>query len=42
MFYKWEWLSDLQLIPAWECFFVGVIVGMLVTLFVITVTEDRR
>lgn len=26
--YKWEWLSDLAIIPAWECFLLGVIVGL--------------
>ena len=25
--YQWEWLSDLAIIPAWECFLVGVLVG---------------
>ena len=41
MTYQWEWLSDLAIIPAWECFLVGVIVGMIVTLTVIALTEDR-
>ena len=41
MYYEWEWLSDLAIIPAWECFLVGVIVGMIVTLTVIALTEDR-
>ncbi len=41
MYYDWEWLSDLAIIPAWECFFVGVLVGMIVTLTVIALTEDK-
>ena len=40
--YEWEWLSDLAIIPAWECFLVGVLVGMIVTLTVIALTEDRK
>ena len=28
--YEWEWLSDLAIIPAWECFIFGVIVGLCV------------
>ena len=35
MYYQWEWLSDLAIIPAWECFIVGVLVGILITLLVI-------
>lgn len=42
MTYQWEWLSDLAIIPAWECFLVGVLVGMIVTLTVIALTEDRK
>ena len=42
MTYQWEWLSDLAIIPAWECFIAGVIVGMIVTLTVIALTEDRK
>lgn len=42
MTYAQEWLSDLAIIPAWECFLVGVIVGMVFTLVVITVTEDKK
>ena len=42
MTYQWEWLSDLAIIPAWECFLVGFLVGMVVTLTVIAITEDRR
>lgn len=37
MYYKWEWLSDLAVIPAWECFLVGVLVGMLLTLAVLAI-----
>ena len=42
MTYSWEWLSDLAIIPAWECFIVGVLVGMIATLVVITITEDKK
>jgi hypothetical protein len=30
MYYQWEWLSDLAIIPAWECFLAGVLVGGLI------------
>ena len=29
MYYQWEWLSDIAIIPAWECFLAGVVVGAL-------------
>ena len=32
MTYQYEWLSDLAIIPAWECFLVGVVVGALIAL----------
>lgn len=32
-----ELLSDIAIIPAWECFLTGVLVGMALTLFVIIV-----
>jgi hypothetical protein len=35
MYYQWEWLSDLAIIPAWECFLAGVALGIIVTLAVI-------
>lgn len=35
MTYSWEWLSDLAIIPAWECVIVGVLVGMILTLAII-------
>ena len=35
MTYSWEWLSDLALIPAWECFLAGVLIGMVLTLAII-------
>ena len=34
MTYSWEWLSDLAIIPAWECFLAGVALGIVVSLFV--------
>lgn len=43
MTYQWEWLSDLAIdLPALECFLVGVLVGMIVTLTVIALTEDKK
>jgi len=42
MYYKWEWLSDLAIIPAWECFIVGVLVGILITLLVIVGTGGKE
>lgn len=32
MYYKWEWLSDLAIIPAWECFLAGLLLGIVLTL----------
>lgn len=26
--YSWEWVSDLALIPAWELFLSGLIIGL--------------
>ena len=40
MYYEYEWLSDLAIIPAWECFLSGVLVGMLVALAVIIYTRE--
>ena len=42
MTYQWEWLSDLAIIPAWECFIVGVLVGILITLLVVVVTGGKE
>lgn len=42
MYYEWEWMSDLAIIPAWECVLVGFLVGMIVTLTVIAITEDKK
>lgn len=39
MVYRWEWLSDLAIIPAWECFLAGVIVGMLITIAIYKYTN---
>lgn len=30
MTYQWEWLSDLAVIPAWECVLIGFVAGTLV------------
>lgn len=35
MYYEWEWLSDLAIIPAFEIFLVGILVGICVTLIII-------
>ena len=40
--YKWEWISDLALIPAWECFLVGVIVGAIITGIIVLVEISKR
>ena len=42
MYYQYEWLSDLAIIPAFECFVAGVLVGMLVTLAVIVCARRKR
>ena len=42
MYYQWEWLSDLAIIPAWECFIVGLLVGILITLLVIVGTGGKE
>ena len=42
MYYQYEWLSDLAIIPAFELFLAGVLVGMIATLVIITITEDRK
>lgn len=38
MYYQWEWLSDLAIIPAWECFLAGILIGILIALLVIALT----
>ena len=42
MAYQGEWLSDLALIPAGECFLAGLLLGMLLTLAIIGATGGRR
>lgn len=37
-----ELISDLAIIPAWECFLAGVIVGMIVTMVIFTATEGGK
>ena len=39
MYYQYEWLSDLAIIPAFECFVAGVIVGAVITLAIIRSTR---
>lgn len=40
--YWHELFSELEIIHAGECFLAGVIVGMIVTLTLIAVTENRK
>lgn len=42
MTYTWEWLSDLAIIPAWELFLAGVIVGIVLTLGISTAERKRH
>lgn len=42
MYYQWEWLSDLAIIPAWECFLIGILIGVLITLTVIAAVGGGR
>ena len=42
MYYELEWMSDLAIIPAWECVLVGFLAGMIVTLAVIAISEDKK
>ena len=42
MYYEWEWLSDLALIPAWEIFLAGLIIGMLLTLAICAAERKRH
>ena len=34
MTYQWEWVSDLAIIPAFELFLAGVLVGAAITLII--------
>jgi len=42
MYYEFEWLSDLAIIPAWECFLAGAALGILLTLFVIAAAGGKK
>ena len=42
MYYEWEWMSDLAIIPAWECFVVGFLAGIIITLLVIVGTGGKE
>lgn len=35
MYYEWEWVSDLAIIPAFELFLAGIFVGICITLLII-------
>lgn len=38
--YNWEWVSDIALIPAWECFLAGVITGIIIA-FIATTRKEK-
>lgn len=40
--YWHELISELEIIHAFECFLAGLIVGMIVTLTLIALTEGRK
>ena len=40
MYYEWEWLSDLAIIPAFEIFLIGIMIGGVVIGFILR--ADRR
>lgn len=42
MTYQWEWLSDLAIIPAWECFLIGALVGAIITGIIILIEINKR
>lgn len=42
MYYEFEWLSDLAIIPAWECFLAGLLLGMVIVLAIKAITEGRK
>jgi hypothetical protein len=42
MYYSHEWISELAIIPAWECFLAGVLVGMLVAVAIIIFAKERK
>lgn len=42
MYYEFEWLSDLAVIPAWECYLAGVLTGMLLALAVVAWARWRK
>ena len=42
MAYAWEWLGELAVIPAGECFLAGVLAGMALTLGIVILTGGWR
>lgn len=42
MTYSWEWLSDLAIIPAWELFLAGVLVGIVLTLGIMAAERKKH
>jgi len=42
MTYEWEWLSDLAIIPAWECFLLGFVLGGIVVGLIVLAEIKKR
>lgn len=42
MYYQWEWLSDLAIIPAWEIFNIGLILGAILTAIILRITGGKK
>lgn len=40
--YLHELIHELEIIPAWECFLVGVMVGMALTLLIILIAGGDK
>lgn len=38
MYYDWEWLSDIAIIPAWEIFLAGLVVGACIGVLITLLT----
>ncbi len=39
MYYDWEWLSDIAIIPAWEIFLAGFLVGACIGVLITLLTS---
>lgn len=42
MYYEWEWLSDLAIIPAFELFLFGFVCGLIIWGFVMYFGGRRK